>query len=127
MSEAWIDATYLGTHEDSDTFNGVVTYRWFSRNGKHDLVFVAYCRNDSVVNIGRIGRNAGYWPANASGLPDLYAEGTPQRDDATDKPDPADYDDPYDYESAAEDWYRQHGSENPGADALEDWDANANW
>lgn len=127
MPEAWIDATYMGPHEAVDASGATTTYKWYSRNGKHDLIYAAYCKGGAVDHVAQMLTATDYWPGIVCEKPDFYAEGVPESPVVDEKPDPADYDDEDDYASAAEDWYLRHGVDDPDAAVAEDWEENANW
>ena len=128
MPEAWIDSTYMGPHDAQEMReNGTMLYKWYSRNGKHDLIYCVYCNHGKVHNVAQIMSATDYWPGIAAKFPDFYAEGIKEPPVVDEKPDPLDYDDEDDYISASEDWYREHGSSDPDADATEDWDADGAW
>ena len=127
MPEAWIDATYMGPHDAAEASGTTTIYKWYSRNGKHDLIYGAYCKAGAVDHVAQFLSATDYWPGIAAKKPDFYAQGIPDSPVVDEKPDPADYDDEDDYISASEDWYRRHGADDTDAEATEDWDANANW
>ena len=131
MNAFWIDQTWLGPHDEYDDVpieggqkEGATTYMWKAKNGTNDTIFYAYVRDYEVIAVSKGYSATDYWP-DLWGKPDLYASGKARPPSIpSERPDPADYDDPDDYADDAEAWYTAHGSDDPYADAVEDWEAN---
>lgn len=133
MPASLIDDTWLGEHDgteeplDSGNWSGATPYYWIAHNGTGDKVFTAYVLDGKVAKIIKWDLYKDYWsiPGESAtrDLPDLYAAGERvERPKLPAKlPDPADYTDPDLYAMDAEDYFREHGSENPTRDAENYW------
>ena len=120
IGETWLGpADEVGETLSCGKFKGSKPYKWYSRDGKHFLVFTAYVNDSEVLKVEKSGLKKSYWydgTVTGRDLPDLYGTG----EDATESakktiPDPDGWDDPDDY---AEDCSEYFGSR---AEAYEYW------
>ena len=131
LSEDLVEQSKLGKADVIYTepgSNPATYYYWFSENKPDDISYAVKCENGVVVDfrMSLITLKTDGWP-DPFNLPEertapstSHAPSTPRVDNP---PDPYDYDSPEEYADNEDQWFADHGYDDPWDAAFEYWES----
>lgn len=137
MDVKFIDLTWLGEHDGTETDDDETQYYWLADNDTGDRVFTAYVVDGVVDTTFRNNAGTNYWKDEEEDFdyPDLDASGEDVKRDYGDDDDdssanitledPLDYNTPEEYADNAYKDFEALGYDDPWDAAFEYWEDNA--